>query len=289
MFLAWREMLFARTRFLLMGVVLGLMSLLVVIISGLTAGLVNDGVSGLKALDADVIAFERGTQTDSAFTRSIVDVDDATEQVKSIVASGVSGRVISAVADVRNREQVSGCVFQAVQEFGSLEILVNNAGTCGRVDLEGTDDETWERDITTNLRGTFLFTQAAIYPHMKSNQYGRIINISSISGIMGGPFASGDGGARSGPAYAASKGGVIAFTKWVAKEVGELGITANTVAPGPIATPMTENMNYSFDGQAIKRMGDPRDIASAVAYLASPNTGFVTGETLKVCGGSAIG
>ncbi|HEY4599300.1 FtsX-like permease family protein [Corynebacterium sp.] len=83
MFLAWREMLFARTRFLLMGVVLGLMSLLVVIISGLTAGLVNDGVSGLKALDADVIAFERGTQTDSAFTRSIVDVDDAEKMAET--------------------------------------------------------------------------------------------------------------------------------------------------------------------------------------------------------------
>lgn len=219
----------------------------------------------------------------------IVDVVDASEEAQSIKAAGALGNITSAVADVREREQVSKCVAAAVEEFGALDILVNNAGTCGRIDLETMDDETWDRDIGTNLRGTFLFTQAAIYPHMKSQGYGRIVNISSISGIMGGPFASGESGGRSGPAYAASKGGAIAFTKWVAKEVGDLGITANSVAPGPISTPMTENMAYSFDAQAIKRLGDPDDIASAVAYLASPGAGFVTGETLKVCGGSAIG
>lgn len=219
----------------------------------------------------------------------IVDVVDASEEARNIKAAGVPGQITSAVADVRERKQVDRCVAKAVNDFGSLDILVNNAGTCGRINLENMDDETWERDIATNLRGTFLFTQAAIYPHMKTQGHGRVISISSISGIMGGPFASGDSGGRSGPAYAASKGAVIAFTKWVAKEVGELGITANTVAPGPIATPMTENMEYAFDGQAIKRMGDPEDIASAVSYLASPRAGFVTGETLKVCGGSAIG
>lgn len=220
----------------------------------------------------------------------IVDVIDGSAAAQQIMDDAGNGaRVTSAVVDVRDRDQVSACVRSAVADFGSLDIVVNNAGTCGRIDLENMDDETWTRDIDTNLRGTFLFTQAAIYPHMKSQGSGRIVNVSSISGIMGGPFASGEGAGRSGPAYAASKGGVIAFTKWVAKEVGELGITCNTVAPGPIATPMTEHMAYSFDNQAIKRMGTPDDIAAAVAFLASPEAAFVTGDTLKVCGGSAIG
>jgi 3-oxoacyl-[acyl-carrier protein] reductase len=220
----------------------------------------------------------------------LVDVFDGAEAVDEISAAvGGQVRIASAIVDVRDRGQVRACVAEVVDTFGSLDILVNNAGTCGRVALDEMDDETWERDIETNLRGTFLFTQAAIYPYMKDQSFGRIINISSISGIMGGPFASGDGANRSGPAYAASKGGVIAFTKWVAKEVGVFGITSNTVAPGPVSTAMTANTNYSLDTHAIKRMGTPEDIATAVAYLASPSSGFVTGETLKVDGGTAIG
>lgn len=220
----------------------------------------------------------------------VVDVIDGAEAVDEISAA-VDGRVriASSIVDVRDRAQVRACVASVVETFGSISIMVNNAGTCGRVDLEMMDDETWERDIETNLHGTFLFTQAAIYPYMKQAGFGRIINISSISGIMGGPFASGDGANRSGPAYAASKGGVIAFTKWVAKEVGVFGITSNTVAPGPISTPMTASANYSLGTHAIKRMGTPEDIATAVAYLASPSSGFVTGDTLKVDGGTAIG
>ncbi|WP_430592393.1 SDR family NAD(P)-dependent oxidoreductase [Humidisolicoccus flavus] len=219
----------------------------------------------------------------------IVDVIDGAEAVEDITASVPGAHVESAIVDVRSREEVRACVDSVVEKLGSLDIVVNNAGTCGRIDLEHMDDETWERDIATNLRGTFLFTQAAIYPHMKARGWGRVINVSSISGIMGGPPAQGEGAGRSGPAYAASKGGVIAFTKWVAKEVGSLGITVNTVAPGPIATPMTAGMDYNFDGQAIKRMGDPEDIADAVAFLASNGAGYVTGDTLKVCGGAAIG
>ncbi|MBF4458901.1 MULTISPECIES: SDR family NAD(P)-dependent oxidoreductase [unclassified Pseudoclavibacter] len=219
----------------------------------------------------------------------VVDVIDGAEAVADIQSAMPGSSVDAVVVDVRDRAQVRACVDDIVERHGSLDVVVNNAGTCGRLDLEVMDDDTWERDLATNLRGTFLFTQAAIYPHMKERGWGRIVNVSSISGIMGGPPAQGEGAGRSGPAYAASKGGVIAFTKWVAKEVGELGITVNTVAPGPIATPMTAGLDYDFDGQAIKRMGEPEDIADAVAFLASEGAGYVTGETLKVCGGSAIG
>ncbi|CAO1649624.1 SDR family oxidoreductase [Salinibacterium sp. NG22] len=245
--------------------------------------LVTGAARGIGRAIARTLA-ERGSHV------MVVDVIDGAEAVEEISAAADGRvRVASSIVDVRDRTQVRACVADVVETFGSLDILVNNAGTCGRVDLEMMDDETWERDIETNLRGTFLFTQAAIYPHMKEQSFGRIINISSISGIMGGPFATGDGSNRSGPAYAASKGGIIAFTKWVAKEVGVFGITSNTVAPGPISTPMTASTNYSLDSHAIKRMGTPEDIATAVAYLASPSSGFVTGDTLKVDGGTAIG
>lgn len=247
------------------------------------AAIVTGGARGIGHMIARRLA-EQGANV------CIVDVIDGADAAQEIIENvGAESKVISAVVDVRNRDQVTSCVQSVVDAFGSIDIVVNNAGTCGRIDLEAMDDETWTRDIDTNLRGTFLFTQAAIYPHMKNQGDGRIVNISSISGIMGGPFAAGDGTGRSGPAYAASKGGVIAFTKWVAKEVGSLGITCNSVAPGPIATSMTENMNYSFDNQAIKRMGTAADIAAAVSYLASPEAAYVTGDTLKVCGGSAIG
>ncbi|GAA2034850.1 glucose 1-dehydrogenase [Yaniella flava] len=215
---------------------------------------------------------------------AIIDIVDATE-----IAAQFDGDVAAWSVDVRDRDQVRDCVKEVVQHFGRLDVVVNNAGTAARIDLEDMDNETWDRDIATNLKGTYLFTQAAIYPFMRDQGYGRIINVSSISGIMGGPLSSGEQGKRSGPAYAASKGGIIAFTKWVAKEVGAFGITVNSVAPGPVATAQTNNFEYPLDNQVIKRMGEPDDIAAAVTYLASPRAGFVTGETLKVCGGSAIG
>lgn len=215
---------------------------------------------------------------------AVVDIGGADEAVAALGHNAAAW-----TTDVRDRAQVTSCVTGVVERFGRLDVVVNNAGTAARVDLETMDDESWDRDIATNLKGTYLFTQAAIYPYMREQGYGRIINISSISGIMGGPYSSGEGGGRSGPAYAASKGAIIAFTKWLAKDVGSLGITVNSVAPGPVATPLTADVDYPLDNQAIKRMGDPDDIAGAVAYLASPRAGFITGETLKVCGGSAIG
>lgn len=127
---------------------------------------------------------------------------------------------------------------------------------------------------------------------MKEQQYGRIVNISSISGIMGGAvsgFEPGSTKGRSGPAYAASKGGVIAFTKWIAKEVGHLGIVCNSVAPGAVESALTKGLAYNLDTQVIKRMGTPEDIAEAVLYFASKEASYTTGQVLKVCGGAAIG
>ncbi|MGO3148304.1 MAG: SDR family NAD(P)-dependent oxidoreductase [Leucobacter sp.] len=220
----------------------------------------------------------------------IIDVIDGADTVAAIAEkTGGAVRARSAIVDIRSRDAVRDCLDELVAEWGSLDVLVNNAGTAGRLTLEEMTDEIWDRDIETNLKGTFNLTQAAVYPHMKNAGGGAIVNVSSISGIIGGTMSGGDGAKRTGPAYAASKGGVIAFTKWAAKEVGPLGITCNSVAPGPVETAMTKGVPYPVDAQPIKRIGQPEDIATAVAFLASPGATYITGETLKVCGGTAIG
>jgi 3-oxoacyl-[acyl-carrier protein] reductase len=106
---------------------------------------------------------------------------------------------------------------------------------------------------------------------------------------MGGPSSGSEDQTRSGPAYAASKGGVIALTKWLAKEVGAPGIGVKSVAPGPIPATLTENVAYDFGQQIIPRMGRPEEVGVAVAYLASPAAAYVTGQVLRVCGGAALG
>ncbi|MBB3664234.1 NAD(P)-dependent dehydrogenase (short-subunit alcohol dehydrogenase family) [Prauserella sediminis] len=217
-----------------------------------------------------------------------VDLADESAEVTSLAADFPEQHVRYRKVDVRDEEAVRASVDATVDELGSLDVLVNNAGTASRNGLDTLTDDEWYRDLDTNLRGMFLYCRAA-EPHMKARGDGRIINVSSISGIMGGPRSGGAGGGRSGPAYAASKGGVIALTKWLAKELGEDGITCNSVAPGPIATALTADVAYALDDQVIKRMGTPEEVAAAVGYLAGPGAGYVTGQVLKVCGGAAIG
>lgn len=221
----------------------------------------------------------------------IVDLLSGDEIINKIKADFPNAKTMSHQIDIRKRSEVQSVIHETVSRWGRIDILVNNAGTCGRKGLDDMTDEDWARDIDTNLGGTFLFTQMAIYPHMVNQGYGKIVNISSISGIIGGVSSNAEGSdkGRSGPAYAASKGAVIAFTKWVAKEVGKYGICCNSVAPGSVVTEMTQNLNYPLDNQPIKRMGKPEDIAEAVAYLVSPASNYVTGQVVKVCGGLAIG
>lgn len=244
--------------------------------------LVTGAAQGIGAQIAHTLA-DRGSIV------VLVDIREPTETVGKIRENLPQARVEGRAVDVRDAAGVKDTIDWTVATFGRIDIVVNNAGTCARLGLDEMTEEMWQRDIDTNLKGTFLFTQHAIHPHMADQGSGSIVNVSSISGIMGGPLSSGEDDSRSGPAYAASKGGVIAFTKWVAKEVGHLGITCNSVAPGPVETPMTDSVAYDFSNQPIKRMGTPADVAEAVAYLASPASSFVTGQVLKVCGGSAIG
>ena len=195
-------------------------------------------------------------------------------------------RALDVPTNVTRRDSVRQLVQRVVAELGHIDILVNNAGTLARVGVEDTSDELWDRDINTTLRGTFYAIQAVL-PHMKERRFGKIVNISSISGKIGGVAsrAAGSNRGRSGPAYAAAKGGVLALTKWVAKDVGRDGIYVNAVAPGGIETEMTRGYDYGVENIPIPRIGQPEDVAQAVVFLASQMSNYVTGAVLDVNGG----
>src|SRR5262249_7549399 len=195
-------------------------------------------------------------------------------------------RALDVPTDVTRRDAVRRLVERAVAEFGKIDILVNNAGTLARVGIEDTTDELWDRDVNTTLRGTFYCIQAVL-PHMRARRYGKVVNISSVSGKVGGVAsrAAGSDRRRSGPAYAAGKAGVLALTRWVAKEVGREGVYVNAVAPGGIDTEMTRGYDYGVEGIPIPRMGRPEDVAQAVVFLASQMSNYVTGAVLHVNGG----
>ncbi|OQO92009.1 3-oxoacyl-ACP reductase [Saccharomonospora piscinae] len=245
------------------------------------AALVTGGARGIGAATARVLA-QQGADV------LVVDLADSADDLPALRKDFPRQRFAYRRVDVRDEPAVNASVEAAVAEFGRLDVLVNNAGTASRAGLGTLSADEWQRDLDTNLRGMFLYCRAVHQP-MRQQGGGRIINVSSISGLMGGPRSAGEGGGRSGPAYAASKGGVIALTKWLAKEVGSDGITCNSVAPGPIATALTNSVTYALDDQVIQRMGTPGEVGAAVAYLASPGAAYVTGQVLSVCGGAAIG
>jgi 3-oxoacyl-[acyl-carrier protein] reductase len=213
-----------------------------------------------------------------------VDLAGPTETLAALEAAGRRG--LALVADVSVRADVQQAVAATVERFGRLDVLVNNAGVLERSTLEELDDATFQREIDVIARGTYLFTQA-VYPVMQRQGGGKIVNISSISGKLGGAVSTLAGGprGRSGPAYAMAKGGVIAFTKWVAKDAGRYGICVNAICPGPIESEMTRGYQYDVARQPIARMGHPRDVALAVVFFASQMSNFVTGQTLNVDGG----
>lgn len=212
------------------------------------------------------------------------DVRECSETVARVRELG--RRTLDVPTDVTRRESVTALVERTLAEFQRIDILINNAGTLARVGIEETTDEIWDRDINTTLRGTFYCIRAVL-PHMKSRKSGKIVNISSVSGKIGGVASRAVGAAsgRSGPAYAAAKGGVLALTKWIAKDVGPLGIYVNAVAPGGVDTDMTRGFDYGVENIPIPRMGQPEDIAQAVVFLASQMSNYITGAVLDVNGG----
>jgi len=183
-------------------------------------------------------------------------------------------------ADVSSRSDVEKMINSVVKQWEYVDILVNNAGIIRDKLLMFLNEDDWDRVIDVNLKGTYLCSRAIIRT-MIAQKFGRIINITSPSALTG----------RSGQTnYAASKGGIISFTKSLAKEMARLGITVNSVCPGVIVTPMTENLNQETTCDITSRipmgrLGQPEDVAEAVLFLASEKTGYITGQVLAVDGG----
>lgn len=215
---------------------------------------------------------------------AIWDIDEAgaARAAAELVSSGA--KVISSRVDVSSRAHVSAALEHFHAEFGPVQILVNNAGiTDFRPFMEMTD-EVWDRVMTINLKSMLVVTQAVV-PDMLAAKWGRIINISSSSAQTGSARMT---------AYAASKGGVIAFTKSLAQELAATGITVNNVPPGFVDTPMLRGEGVAGLGVSVdviaahspmKRAGRPENIAAACAFLASDDADYITGHTLSVNGG----
>jgi 3-oxoacyl-[acyl-carrier protein] reductase len=182
--------------------------------------------------------------------------------------------------DVNDAAQVEATLKEIAEKFGDVTILVNNAGITRDTLLMRMKDEDWDAVISTNLKSVYRMSQAVLRPMMKARA-GRIINISSVVGH------SGNAGQTN---YAATKAGIAGFTKSLAAEVGSRGITVNSVAPGFIDTDMTRELPENIKTELLTRiplgkLGQVEDIAAAVAFLASPSAGYITGETLHVNGG----
>lgn len=182
--------------------------------------------------------------------------------------------------DVSNAAQVQAVVSAVEKDFGKIDILVNNAGITKDTFLIRMTEQDWDAVLNINLKGTFLFSKAVARPMMKQRS-GAIVNVASIIGLIGNAGQCN---------YAASKAGVIALTKSVAKELASRGIRANAVAPGFIKTKMTENLPADIQAKMLEaiplaRFGEPEDVANVVLFLASDAAAYVTGQVVTVCGG----
>ncbi|MGE5396479.1 MAG: 3-oxoacyl-[acyl-carrier-protein] reductase [Chitinophagales bacterium] len=204
----------------------------------------------------------------------------AEEVLAEIEAMGAKGIIVG--ADVSNPEDAKLLVDKAVSSFGGVQVLVNNAGISKDQLLVRISDDDWDHMLKTNLYSAFYCTRAVLKSMMK-NRYGRIINISSVVGLSGNP-----GQAH----YAAAKAGLIGFTGSVAREYGARGITANVVAPGYIETDMTAGLANTNGGLvervAVGRAGIPEDVAAMVAFLASFEAGYISGQVMRVDGYMAL-
>lgn len=238
--------------------------------------LVTGAARGLGRLIAETFA---------ACGAKVACVDVNTELLEATVGAinNAGGQATAHGCDVTDSRRVNEVVDQVVAQWGGLRILVNNAGITRDGLVMRMKDDQWDSVLNINLRGTFLFTRAACKPLVKGRG-GRIINIASVSGLMGNPGQAN---------YSASKAGVIGLTRTVAMELASRNITVNAVAPGFIATDMTANLGEelvkTIVGQVpLGRLGQPRDVADAVLFLASEAAAYITGQVITVDGGLTV-
>jgi 3-oxoacyl-[acyl-carrier protein] reductase len=237
--------------------------------------LVTGGARGIGFATA-----ERLARDGAAIALVDRDADAVEDAGRRLVAQGhdVGWRA----ADVSAEAQVAAAVSAFVEAKARIDVLVNCAGIYPHTPFEDLAFGEWRRVLATNLDSMFLVTHA-VYPRMKARGYGRIVNVSSATFFIGYPEMV---------PYISSKGGIVGFTRALASEAGDHGITVNCVTPGLIETegtevedPTGELFEEIVGGQAIKRRGRPEDIAEVIAYLASPAAGFITGQTINVDGG----
>jgi len=215
----------------------------------------------------------------------VVNYRTGAEAAEAVVGEieAVGGRATAVQADVSAAADVERLVKASTDAYGSLDILVNNAGITRDNLLLRMKDEEWEAVLSTNLRAAYLLTKAVLRPMMRA-RWGRIVSITSVVGLTGNAGQAN---------YSAAKAGLIGFTRSVAREMAARGITANAVAPGFIETDMVAGLSAELRESVLRqiplgRLGNPRDVAQVVAFLASDAAAYVTGQTIAVDGGMTM-
>src|ERR1043165_5285351 len=237
----------------------------VAVVTGASRGIGRAIAEELAKRGADVVCGDR--------------LEKQAEETASQVAAVSGRRTSGCLVDVSDHESARDFIECAIQNFGKVDILINNAGITRDNLLLRIDEADWDDVLNVNLKGAYNCTKAAVRPMMKQ-RYGRIVNITSVVGL------SGNAGQAN---YAASKAGLIGFTKSLAKELGSRNITVNAVAPGYVTTALTNVLSDEYRAAAVKqtpmgRLGKPEDIAYAVAFLVSDEASFITGQELSVDG-----
>ena len=208
--------------------------------------------------------------------QGLVHTEETVEEIR-----GMGRRALAVRCDVTERAEVDAVVARAVEELGSVDILVNNAGTLDHAaQFHQQSPELWERDLRVNLTGAFNCAQA-VWPHMRERSWGRVINMASVAGTLGG-FGQ--------ASYSTTKAGLLGLTRTLAMEGARHGITCNAIVPGVIGTEAFNMANAEMNDRivsrtALKRPGEPQEIANAIAFLCSDLAAYITGIELNVSGG----
>ena len=228
-------------------------------------------------VESDTSAAERyGVLAQAAVAQGLVHAESTVEEIRAL-----GRRALAVRCDVTERDDVAAAVSRTVDELGSVDILVNNAGTLDHVgQFHDQQPALWERDLRVNLTGAFNCAQA-VWPHMQERGWGRIVNMASIAGTLGG-FGQ--------ASYSTTKAGLLGLTRTLAMEGGRYGITCNAIVPGIIGTEAFHMANPAMNERianrtVFKRPGEPQDVANAIAFLCSDLAAYVTGVALNVSGG----